>query len=63
MKDRAMGFEKVALTMAAIQLAPGATAGMPVGADIAPPKPAAIATGGIGTELVGGVDVAAAATF
>src|SRR5215813_9208511 len=62
MKERAMGFEKIASTTAAIQLSPGATAGMSVGADITSPKPAAIATGGIGTELVGGVDVAAAAT-
>jgi hypothetical protein len=62
MKERAMSFEKIALSTAAIQLSPGATAGMTVGADIASPKPAAIATGGMGTALVGGVDVAAAST-
>src|SRR2546427_6781426 len=62
MQDRAMGFEKVAPTAAAIQLSPGATAGMPVGADIASPEPAARATGGLRTEMVCGVDVALAAT-
>jgi hypothetical protein len=51
------------IPMAARPVAPGATAGMSVGPDMASPKPAAIATGGIGTDLVGGVDVAAAATF
>jgi hypothetical protein len=51
MKDRAMGFEEVALTTAAIQLSPRATAGMTVGADIAQPEPAAIATVRIGTEM------------
>ena len=61
-QERAMGFEKVAPTAAAIQLSPGATVRMPVGADIASPEPAAIATGRLGTEMVGGVDVALAAT-
>jgi len=51
MKDRAMGFEEVALTTAAIQLSPRATAGMTVGADIAQPEPAAIATVRIGTAM------------
>jgi tetratricopeptide (TPR) repeat protein len=62
MKDGAMGFEKVALTTAAIQLPPWATAGMTIGRDIAEPRPAAIATVGIRTEMLGGVDVAPAAT-
>ena len=51
MKDRARGLEEVALTTAAIQLSPGATTGMPVGADSAQPEPAAIATVRIGTAM------------
>jgi len=62
MKDRAMGFEEVALTTAAIQRSPRATAGMTVGTNIAQPEPATIATVGIGTEMVGGVDLAPASS-
>jgi hypothetical protein len=51
MKDRAMGLEEVAPATAAIQLAPGATTGMTVGADIAQPEPATIATVRIRTEM------------
>ncbi len=51
MQERAMGLEEVTLTTATIQLSPGATTGMPVGADIAQPEPAAIATVRIGTEM------------
>src|SRR6266403_4767505 len=54
----AVGLLEIASTAAAMQLAPRATAGMPVGSDIAQPYPAAIATVGIGTEMVGGVDLA-----
>src|SRR5215813_11217019 len=60
MKERAIGFEKVALTTAAIQLPPRATAGMTVCTDIPQTGPAAVATVGIRTELVRGVDLATA---
>src|SRR5262245_44635052 len=62
MKDGAMGFEEVALTTVAIQLPPRAPAGMTIGRESAQPAPAAIAPVGIGTALLGGVDVAPAAT-
>src|SRR5216684_278640 len=42
MKDRAMGLEEVALTTAAMQLAPGGAAGMTIGAEITEPHPALI---------------------
>src|SRR5207253_11412765 len=61
-EDRALGFEKVALTTATIQLPPRTTARMAIRADIAEPEPAAIPTVGIGTEMVRGVNVAPAAT-
>jgi hypothetical protein len=61
MKDRAVGFEKVAAAAVAIQLSPGATAGMTVRANIAQPEPAAITTVGRRTEMMGGVDLALAA--
>jgi hypothetical protein len=51
MKERAMSLEEVTLTTAAIQLSPGAPTRMTVGADIAQPEPAAIATVRIGTEI------------
>src|SRR2546430_16406330 len=62
MQEGAMSFEKVAPTAAAIELSPGATAGMPVGRDIAQAEPAAIGTMEIGTEMLRSVDLAPAAT-
>src|SRR6267143_5503017 len=58
MQGCAVGLLEIASTAAAMRLAPRATAGMPVGSDIAQPYPAAIATVGIGTEMVGGIDLA-----
>src|SRR5438094_10325094 len=55
-----VGLLEVAATAGAMQLSPGATAGMTVGTNIAQPEPAAIATGGIGTEMARGVHLAAA---
>src|SRR5213594_140256 len=57
-----VGLLEVAATAGAMQLAPRATAGMTVGTNIAQPEPAAIATGGIGTEMARGVHLAAAST-
>src|SRR5438128_2306029 len=62
MQRRAMGLLEGAATAGAMQLAPGATAGMPVGRDIAQAEPAAIPTVGIGTEMPGGVDLAPASS-
>src|SRR6266581_622102 len=55
-----VGLLEVAATAGAMQLAPGATAGMTVGTNIAQPELAAIATVGIGTEMARGVHLAAA---
>src|SRR5712692_9323951 len=60
MQWRAMGLLEVAATAGAMQLAPGAAAGMTIGRDIAQAEPAAIRTVGIGTEMSGGVDLAPA---
>src|SRR4029453_10762713 len=61
MQRGAMGLLEVAATARAMQLSPGAAVGMPVGTYIAQPEPAAIATGGSGTEIARGVPLAAAA--
>src|SRR5918999_397083 len=63
MQRRAMRLKKIPVTCAAIELAPGAATGMPVGRDIAQPEPATIATVGIGTAMLRGVDVTAAASY
>src|SRR4030095_6450954 len=62
MQRGAMRLKKIPATLAAIELSPGAATGMPVGHDIAPPEPAPIATGGIGTDMMRVVDVTAAAS-
>jgi hypothetical protein len=51
MEQGAVGLQKVSITAGTVELAPGATSGMPVGAEVPQPQPAAIATGGIGTEV------------
>src|SRR5438876_1542308 len=58
MKDRAMGLEEVALTTAAMQLAPGGAAGMTIGAEIAEPHPALIRPVRIRAEMLRGVHLA-----
>src|SRR5215510_1298659 len=60
MQRRAMRLKKIPVTGAAVELSPGTAVGMPVGRDITQPRPAAIATGGSGTEMLRGVDVTAA---
>src|SRR6516225_8936829 len=62
MQRGAVRLKKVPATFAAIELSPGAATGMPVGRDIVPPEPAPLATDGIGTEMMRGVDVTAAAS-
>src|SRR5262249_4245791 len=59
MQRGAVGLLAIAATATAMQLAPRATAGMPVGMNIAPPEPTAIATVGIGTAMARGVHLAA----
>src|SRR5256885_5379176 len=51
MEDRAMMFGKVALARGAVQLPPGAAAGMAIGAQIVQPQPAAIVTVAVGTKV------------
>src|SRR5689334_15502185 len=62
MQRRAMRLKKIPTTCAAIELSPGAATRVTVGRDIAQSEPATIATVGIGTEMIGGVDVTAAAS-
>src|SRR5712691_4676972 len=61
MKQRPVRFERVAATAAAIQLAPRAAVGMPVGTDIAQPHPAPIGTVRLGAEVRRRVHLARAA--
>src|SRR5262245_31455346 len=56
MKDRAMMLRKVAVAGGTLELAPGATIGMAIGPQIAPPGPAAIATARMGTKVQRGID-------
>src|SRR5437773_699187 len=58
MERRAVRLQKIALTGTAVQLAPGSTAGMPVGTEIAPVHPAPIVAVGIGAEMLCGVHLA-----
>jgi hypothetical protein len=51
---------KVAFARGALELSPEATTGMPIGAQVAQPEPAAIGTVWVRTEVLGGIDVAAA---
>src|SRR5262249_60234867 len=51
--------KKLASTGATMELPPGATAGMAIRADVAETSPAAIATIGVGTKMVRGVDLTA----
>src|SRR2546428_6784546 len=51
MKDGAMMLGKIAFARGTVELSPGTTIGMPIGAQIAPSQPAAIATAGMGTEV------------
>ena len=50
-KERAMMLGKVALARGTLELAPGATTGMAIGAQVAQPEPAAIATARMGAEV------------
>jgi hypothetical protein len=58
-----MGLKKVAAATAAMELTPGAAAGMAIRADVAETGPAAIAAIGVGTEMVRGVDLTAAPPY
>src|SRR5262249_57959021 len=60
MKDGAKGFEKIAATHDAQQLAPGTAVGMAVGAEIAPADPALIRTVRVRAEMHRGIHLAAA---
>src|SRR5690349_9781744 len=60
MKDRAMMLGKVALARSTLELSPGATTGMAIGAEVAQPEPAAIAAARMGTEVLRGIDSAGA---
>src|SRR5262245_23866002 len=56
MEEGAEGLENIAATGDTPQLPPGTAMGMASGAQIAPAHPAAIGTGRVGAEMVGGVD-------
>src|SRR5262249_47948665 len=55
MADRPVVFGAIPLARGALQLAPGAAMGMAIGAQIAPPQPAAIATAPMGAEVLRGL--------
>ena len=59
-ENRAMGLQKVSLTRGTVQLAPGAAARMPVGAQIPQPEPAPIVTIAVRTKVPGGVNLTGA---
>jgi hypothetical protein len=56
-EEGAMGLQKVALTRDTVELAPGAAAGMTVGAEIAQPEPAPIVTIAVRTKVPRSVDL------
>src|SRR5438128_10432995 len=58
MKRRPVGFEEITTTARAIQLAPQATAGMPIGTDIVQSHPALIRTVQMRAEMLRGVHLA-----
>ncbi|PON18345.1 hypothetical protein C2W62_08420 [Candidatus Entotheonella serta] len=60
MEDRAVCFIKISLARYTLQLAPGLTARMAVGADIAQAEPAAIGAMRNWTEMSSGIDGALA---
>src|SRR5262245_57986865 len=55
MENRAVMLREIPLACGALELTPGTAIGMTVGAQIAPPAPAAIPTARVGTEVLGGV--------
>src|SRR5712692_1093656 len=55
MEDRPVVFGEIPLARGALELAPGAAMGMAIGAQIAPPQPAAIATAPLGAEVLRGL--------
>src|SRR5262245_16631840 len=57
MQRCAMGLQHIPLTLAAIQLSPGATVGMTIRTEIAEPHPTPIRTVRMGAELLRGVHV------
>src|SRR5215471_445166 len=60
MKNRAMMLRKIPLARGALELPPKAAIGMPVGAQIVHPQPAAIVTAQMRTEAHGRVDLTGA---
>src|SRR5215813_7956703 len=61
MKEGAMRLQKVAVAGCAVELSPGATTGMAIGAEVSQAQPAAIVTGGMRTEMPRGVNLTGAA--
>src|SRR5215471_10134132 len=55
MEDRPVVFGEIPRARGALELAPGATIGMAIGPQIAPPQPAAIATASMGAEVLRGL--------
>jgi len=52
MEERPVVFGDIPRARGALALAPGAAMGMAIGAQIAPPQPAAIATASMGAEVL-----------
>src|SRR6266571_9183319 len=55
MEDRTVVFGEIPLARGALELAPGAAMGMAIGAQIAQPQPAAIATALMGAKVLRGI--------
>ena len=60
MENRAVGLEKVSLARRAVELAPGAAAGMAIGAQIAQPELASVVPTGMRTKMPRGIDLTGA---
>src|SRR5215471_4163103 len=58
MEWRAVRLQKIALARRAVELPPGTTVGMAIGAEVAPVHPAPIVAGGIRAEMLRGVHLA-----
>src|SRR5215471_20085302 len=55
MEERPVMFGEIPLARGALELAPGPAMRMAIGAQIAPPQPAAIATASMGAEVLRGI--------
>ena len=55
MQNRAMSLKEIAFTGTTVKLSPRATTGMPIGAEVPQPQPAALRTAFMGAKMPGGI--------